>query len=197
MKPYTFALPILFLSLVFVALTQAVTSTGTDKNNNNDDIDEYQELKDAIAVEWKKICSAGCQPGTQPDDAAFLSDVAVSELIALQYKPNCTAAAIHGQYYREIFKCSGRRDLCGNVDAATSKCRAKVADHMKKAFGQLGDSGVDCERNVSWQGDYWKTALQLLRHFYNNICLGGGLVTRECYLRVCVLCRMSFRDLCL
>jgi hypothetical protein len=184
MKLYPFSLSIFGLSLIFIALTQAATSTESD--SHSDDVDEYQESKDAIAVEWKKICDAGCQPGTQPDDAAFLSDVAVSELIALQYKPNCTAAAIHSEYYREIFKCSGRRDLCEDVDSATVKCRAKVADQMKKSFGQLGDSGVECERDVPWQDDYWNTALQLARHFYNNICLGGDSVTRECYLRVCV-----------
>jgi hypothetical protein len=181
MKSYNYFIHISLLSFILFVIAQAASSASADDQKTED----YQAAQDAIAAEWKKICDAGCQPGAHLEDAKYISDTVVPELIALQYKPKCAAAPIHHQYYEEIFECGGRRDLCQDIDDKTSKCRTKVATRMRQTLGQLGDSGLECEREGSWQDDYYDTILQMIQHFYKNICLGGR-TTRECYLTVCL-----------
>lgn len=175
---------VLLLSILGHNLVASSDSVGEEN--------EHQQYLDSINEQWKKICDAGCQPGTHPDDARFVSDTVIGELISLQYKPNCTAATLHREYYEEIFACSGKRDLCNDLDYETTKCRTKVATRFKHKFSKTDESELLCERDDAWQEDYYSTALGMMRHFYENLCLGGG-DTRECYLKVRLTALMTFR----
>jgi hypothetical protein len=188
MQLYTVLLSALFL---FTASTIASSETNNNTESpSNDSIFEddnpFQPSLDAISLEWKQICDMGCEPGTWPSDSRYISEYVVPELISIQYKPTCNAKSAHLKYLRDIFECSGRRDLCLDMDKKTMKCRDKAMRKVTSALKHLGESGMDCEKDEVWQGDFYDSVLRFMRYFKSSICRGvaGGETTRDCKLMV-------------
>lgn len=183
--------------------TLADSSSTVDTNNNNtenpisgdgsgeieDEEEEtpFQPSLDAISVEWQQICDMGCQPGTWPSDAKYISEYVVPELIAIQYKPTCSAKSAHMKYFREIFECSGRRDLCKDLDKKTMKCRDQAMRKVTSALKHIGESAMDCEKDEEWQDDFYGSILDFMHYYKSNVCRGlvdGEL--RDCKMMVSI-----------
>lgn len=192
---------ILLSSALFAAVTHATSSISTptsaagtsgqtssssseETSSIEDDEISYQPSLDAISDEWKQICDNGCQPGTWPSDASYISQFLVPELISIQYKPNCTARPAHLKYMRELFECSGRRDLCLDIDKKTRKCRDQAMRKVTTSLKHIGESGMDCERDEDWRGGFYQSVLDFMRYFNTKMCRGvDGM--RDCKLMVC------------
>ncbi|OKL62329.1 hypothetical protein UA08_02281 [Talaromyces atroroseus] len=199
MKLYTVLLAALtFYTTAIHASTTASTSTisssktinntegpisGNDNNIFEDD-NPFQPSLDAISLEWKQICDMGCQPGTWPSDSRYISEYVVPELISIQYKPTCSAKLAHQTYLREIFECSGRRDLCLDMDKNTMKCRDKAMRKVTSALKHLGENGMDCGKDGAWQEEFYESVLEFMRYFRSSVCRGvaGGEMMRDCKL---------------
>lgn len=194
---------ILLSSALFAAATHATTSVSTptssaaetsretsssseEAGSIEDDEISHQLSLDAISHEWKQICDNGCQPGTWPSDASYISQFVVPELISIQYKPNCTARPAHLKYLREIFECSGRRDLCLDIDKKTRKCRDQAMRKVTSSLKHMGEGGMDCERDEDWREDFYRSVLDFMKYFKTKMCRGAGVDgMRDCKLMVC------------